>query len=160
MSKYYVAKSHTHGRGLFAARALKRAERIAPIEGVVVRRIIRSRSDSKKMMTWFGLGHNRWINPRNTPFKYLNHSCDPNSAIIGRKVLIARRDIKKGEELTVDYSMTDTDPFLAMMCRCGSRYCRKTITSIERIPPQAFKRHLPYIPRFFQQVYLRTHSIG
>jgi hypothetical protein len=38
------------------------------------------------------------------------------------------RDIEKGEELTYDYSLADSNPNFSINCSCGSRDCRKTIT--------------------------------
>lgn len=38
-----------------------------------------------------------------------NHSCNPNSFIKGKNELVALRDIKKGEEITFDYSTTMDD---------------------------------------------------
>lgn len=35
---------------------------------------------------------------------YINHSCDSNTKVIGRLVIVARRDIAPGDELTIDYS--------------------------------------------------------
>ena len=37
-----------------------------------------------------------------SPECYINHSCDPNAASKGKK-LIALKTIKKGEEITTDY---------------------------------------------------------
>ncbi len=55
-----------------------------------------------------------------------NHSCEPNVGIKGQILLLARREICKGEELVFDYETSDDslDPF---ECNCGSQNCRKTI---------------------------------
>jgi D-ala D-ala ligase C-terminus/SET domain len=55
-----------------------------------------------------------------------NHSCDPNTAYSGLN-LVALRDIRAGEELTVDYAgfgNADAAPFI---CSCGAENCRGTI---------------------------------
>jgi hypothetical protein len=55
-----------------------------------------------------------------------NHSCNPNTALSGLNV-IATRDIRTGEELTIDYAAfahLDTAPFV---CRCGAENCRGEI---------------------------------
>jgi len=54
-----------------------------------------------------------------SPEKYLNHSCEPNTKE-GRLCDVAARDIKKGEELTTDYSV-NAPPHIKMKCLCGSR---------------------------------------
>lgn len=52
------------------------------------------------------------------PGNYGNHSCDPNTG----KGFIALRDIKAGEELTVDYAQFSTQDW-EMKCNCGSSNC-------------------------------------
>lgn len=56
-----------------------------------------------------------------------NHSCTPNAGIKGQNLLIARRDINKGEEICFDYETTDTQE-MNFKCKCGSFLCRKMIT--------------------------------
>ena len=57
---------------------------------------------------------------------FLNHSCEPNVGFAGNIVLVAMRDIGRGEELTTDYALFD-DYDGSMECRCGSASCRGTI---------------------------------
>jgi len=63
---------------------------------------------------------------------FVNHSCNPNIGSSGNiYYLVAMRDIKPGEELTLDYAMVDSDtstPWV-MECHCGSENCRKKITA-------------------------------
>ena len=157
MRKFFVATSKTHGRGLFAAKNLEKDERISFILGKKIEWVPKNKADSRIMRTWFGLSRKLWINPENTAFRYLNHSCEPNAGIIGTKTLVATRRIKKNDEIKIDYSMSDADPYLAMKCACDSRRCRKVIRPIQTLPPDVFKRHMPYIPRYFRQLYLRSY---
>ncbi len=60
-----------------------------------------------------------------TPEKYLNHSCKPNTKE-GSLCDVAIRDIKKGEELTTDYSI-DAPHHFKMKCSCGSKKCRNIV---------------------------------
>ncbi|MGV8151097.1 MAG: SET domain-containing protein [Candidatus Woesearchaeota archaeon] len=58
--------------------------------------------------------------------KYINHSCNPNCDFeIGEdSVLIhAKRDIKKGEELTYNYGFDFDDEYKEHPCKCGSENC-------------------------------------
>lgn len=58
----------------------------------------------------------------------INHSCEPNSAIVHYNELVALRDIREGEEICYDYSATDWpnddywDGYNAweMVCHCGA----------------------------------------
>lgn len=59
-----------------------------------------------------------------SPERFVNHSCDPNTAVRGRND-IAIRDIQPGEEITSDYlDFKDTES----VCHCGSALCRKPAT--------------------------------
>ncbi|MEI9966815.1 MAG: SET domain-containing protein [Candidatus Moraniibacteriota bacterium] len=48
---------------------------------------------------WIGIDRLVWIDPK-TPADKINHSCNPNVGIRGRKQFVAMRNIKKGEELS------------------------------------------------------------
>ncbi len=60
---------------------------------------------------------------------YFNHSCDGNIGFNKAGDFIATRNIKKGEEMTYDYGLLETNPkFLIKKCGCKSKNCRKRIT--------------------------------
>jgi len=62
----------------------------------------------------------------------INHSC--NASVWFHPTenkFLARRDIKKGEEVTYDYGTTECNPKWRMECRCGLECCRGTITGDE-----------------------------
>ena len=104
-----------------------------------------------------GFGPGRWIVPAaDCPWRYINHSCEPNCGLKGRTVVALRR-IRKGEEITIDYSTTEEDPYWRMSCSCGSLRCRKQIGAIHTLPRSSFSRHLPLIPRFLRLAYARAH---
>jgi hypothetical protein len=64
---------------------------------------------------------------------FMNHSCDPNCWMRDEVTLIARRDIRLGEELTADYAMWENDEsdIKPWRCACGTTLCRKTITGTD-----------------------------
>ncbi len=64
--------------------------------------------------------------PEAEDWKPINHSCDPNAWIEGLD-LVARRKIKAGEEITIDYATFYNERMDAFDCHCGSRKCRKVI---------------------------------
>ncbi|HOG29462.1 MAG TPA: SET domain-containing protein-lysine N-methyltransferase, partial [Vicinamibacterales bacterium] len=55
-----------------------------------------------------------------------NHSCNPNTAFSGLN-LVALRDIRAGEELTVDYGTFYDGRMTPFDCACGSPSCRGRI---------------------------------
>lgn len=59
---------------------------------------------------------------------YANHSCDGNIGFDGDGNFIALRDIKRGEEITYDYALVDSNPRLRMECLCESASCRGLVT--------------------------------
>ncbi len=58
--------------------------------------------------------------------RHLNHSCSPNAHFRDRW-LVANGQIKKGQEITIDYCATETMIAKPFDCRCGSANCRKRI---------------------------------
>ncbi len=56
--------------------------------------------------------------------RYVNHSCNPNTEVIDN-CDVAIRDIKKGEEITSDYSKDNA--VIHFRCNCGSKNCKKFI---------------------------------
>lgn len=60
--------------------------------------------------------------------QYINHSCSPNCyawIFKGHILYMSAREIRPGEELTIDYRF-DHD-VAAVSCSCGSEQCRGTI---------------------------------
>jgi len=58
----------------------------------------------------------------------MNHCCEANCGIQGQIVVVARRAVEAGEELTLDYDTfeLEPDPF---DCRCGAPACRGTVVT-------------------------------
>lgn len=74
-----------------------------------------------------------------TNARYINHSCDPNCAIVANGDVRALRPIKKGEEITFDYVTISReefeqnpqsffwDPRWSFDCLCNAPHCYKRI---------------------------------
>lgn len=110
-----VRKSSIHGRGVFAKRALNTGKQIAYFEGYEIDR------ETAYSLT-FG---NKRIEPTGI-LKHLNHSCSPNAWFQGRW-LIASREIKPGEEITIDYIATESNISHHFHCDCMSKNCKSKI---------------------------------
>jgi uncharacterized protein len=67
--------------------------------------------------------------PRDTAAHWCNHSCDPNLWHVGPYDIAARRPIRAGDELTIDYGTNSGAAGFRMPCRCGSPGCRGEVTS-------------------------------
>jgi hypothetical protein len=59
---------------------------------------------------------------------YLNHSCEGNCGFNDEGDFVAIKDVCRGDELTYDYGLAESNPKFIMTCTCGSGKCRKTIT--------------------------------
>jgi hypothetical protein len=62
---------------------------------------------------------------------YVNHSCDPNAVLSGQITLIARRDIRAGEQVLYDNATTNSIRLreYEFVCLCGSPRCRGQVTA-------------------------------
>ena len=113
------------GRGVFAERGFARGERILVFRGISV-----SRSDpmhaTEAGANLLQTSQRRYILPE-PPGLFVNHSCNPNAGIIGRRRLIAIRDIAAGEEIRFDYSTTMDEDLWTMECKCGEAACRHVV---------------------------------
>lgn len=158
MKKIYIGKSDINGKGIFAGEDIKKGERIQYIKGKRVKNVVKNSRESAAIANWIGISRKFWMNTEGTPFLFINHSCDPNAAIMGTKTVVALENVRKDEEITIDYSMSDADPhWEGIHCTCGTRNCRKEIRAIYTIPPSVFKKHMPYVSRYFQRIFLRNY---
>jgi SET domain-containing protein len=68
----------------------------------------------------------------------INHSCNPNLyswVFKGHILFMSKREIRRAEELTVDYFFSDR--FDDVPCQCGSAQCRGTINIKTRRPAKS-----------------------
>ncbi|HJQ54667.1 MAG TPA: SET domain-containing protein-lysine N-methyltransferase [Gemmatimonadaceae bacterium] len=141
---YVVRRSSIHGRGVFAARRIRKGTRILEYLG---ERIDNDEADRryddnrmKRHHTFlFTLDKNTVIDGAiatgGGDASFINHSCDPNceAIITGKKIFIhAKRTIEPGEELAYDYQYertgeNDDELEKFYVCRCGAQNCRGTI---------------------------------
>ncbi|MFN6946819.1 MAG: SET domain-containing protein-lysine N-methyltransferase [Cytophagaceae bacterium] len=58
---------------------------------------------------------------------FINHCCDPNVWLINDEDVVARRDIRAGEHITIDYATFIINEFQSAKikkCMCGAHNCR------------------------------------
>ena len=130
-----IAES-AHGRGLFAAQDFPAGELIGWMEGQTIT------DESYSSDYCVDLGNDRGLEPE-PPFRYLNHSCDPNCELYlvetderGNPLSIPRvsvetiRSLSLGEELTIDYGWPAER---AIPCGCGADECRGWVVAEEEL---------------------------
>ncbi|MBM3179728.1 MAG: SET domain-containing protein [Chloroflexi bacterium] len=72
----------------------------------------------------------------------LNHSCDPNVILDTDKMLmIARRDIKKDEELSFFYPSTEWEMQAPFICLCGASNCIHVVAGARFLPLSTLENH-------------------
>ncbi|MBI5950086.1 MAG: SET domain-containing protein [Chloroflexi bacterium] len=65
----------------------------------------------------------------------LNHSCDPNVILDTENMLmVARRDIAKGEELFFFYPATEWEMNAPFICLCGATNCIHVVAGARFLP--------------------------
>ena len=75
----------------------------------------------------------------------INHACDPNTWLEGLDV-VARRDIRAGEELTIDYATFCGPGMASFECECGSPDCRAIARGADCHSPELRERYRGAIP--------------
>lgn len=134
-----VRQSTVHGHGAFATQPLQRGRQVGVYGG---RRYspgeVAQREWDNGLTYVFGLSDGSLIDGSEggNATRHLNHSCAPNCVafeVAGhegdtRVVIEARRRIRAGEELFIDYALDigEDDP-AAYPCRCGAPKCRGTM---------------------------------
>jgi hypothetical protein len=97
------------------------------------------------------------------PADYVNHSCDPNAGLSGQIVLVARREIAPGEEITFDYAMSDSADYDEFLCDCGAPNCRHQFRGTDWQDPVLWERYKgyfsPYLQRRIDRLKLGTRSL-
>jgi hypothetical protein len=137
---YRVRNSIIHGRGVFAARKIRKGKTVLEYCGERTTWAIASRRpdsdpDNPYHTFVFELTDGKVIDAgrRGNAARWVNHSCDPNCETYededGRVFIEARRKIKAGEEITYDYRLSWDGRVTrkvreAFACRCGTSRCR------------------------------------
>lgn len=137
MTSYLYTKKTLTGRGVFSKKAIKGDEEILQFGGELL-----TYQDFPAQYTKFEdhcvqIDENLYLGPSGEIDDLFNHSCEPNAGlkINGQIVILsAIKDIKKGEEITWDYSTTMDEDFWEMDCMCNTKKCRKKIRDFKHLP--------------------------
>ncbi len=156
---YYQQKvvvRRERGESLITAkRSIAKGERVFTVEGPTITYAVPPHYSIG--YRWLGLRKNTWLIPyKNNPWFSMRHSCNPNTGINDWHEVVALRTIPQGEEVTIDSSIVEADPAWNHPCHCGSKNCRKVMRPIQHLPSVAYKRYAPFVPSFFQKIYLRN----
>jgi uncharacterized protein len=138
--KVKAKKSKIQGTGVFALKNIAKGEVVTVFGGFVVHlnelnkiRDTNPRTHETIVSIGYQIDDKLVYAPTShgqfSDVEYLNHSCEPNCGFISKIDLIAICDIRKGEELTMDYGLCISNKLFEMTCNCNKESCRKKITA-------------------------------
>jgi len=151
MENVFVKESRISGKGVFSARGFRKGDVILEIDDS---HVVTDSSTLTKEQHQFELDYlaGGKIVVMQAPERYINHSCDPNGyakTVNGIRRIFAMKDIKKGEEITGDYSINGYNEG-TFKCHCGSAKCRLVYQgNFFKLPKSLQKKYLPYLDDWF-----------
>lgn len=165
-SRLRTGQSRIDGTGIFAAKDIRSGELLMIWGGVVIsQQEYTERMDQYRYSTLVQIDDDRYLGLRaddlsDSMDEYLNHSCDPNSWLMDEVTVAARRDIRAGEEVTMDSALWNADDGEEYSengeCKCGSALCRKIITPYDWKRPELQQRYAghfsPFIARRIKEM--------
>ena len=126
-----IRQSKINGKGCFATIPFKRGRKIAEYAGERISDLEAQKRARKRRILRicdldgrFSIDGSRGGNGTH----YINHCCEPNAymrTLYGHVLFFALRDIRAGEEITIDYEQTLHPD--SKRCFCGAKNCRGTI---------------------------------
>lgn len=135
------------GQGLFAERDFKAGEVLCLFEGQEISLDYANSLYENGFDYILQVANRRFLILKNKE-KYINHSCSPNGAFLNKSgELIALKDIKKGEEITFDYSANEITDF-EFKCQCQSENCREVIKPYPKLSREEKKEISPRLTPF------------
>ncbi|RJQ14879.1 SET domain-containing protein [Candidatus Parcubacteria bacterium] len=149
-----VVKKNKKGYGVYAGRMYKKGEVICVMHGkkkTPHTLHYHGASFREAQINPLQIGPKTYLELR-APYRYFNHSCQPNAGVQDSSKLFALKPIKKGEEVTFDYSTTIDESFF---CKCGSKRCRGVIADFFALPLKLQKFYIRQkaVPAFIEKKY-------
>ena len=151
---YELRKAPGKGEGVFATKAFKKGDII--MVGHIVEYLDSNNSHAAQ------ISENVFVRHKGIIHK-INHCCEPNCGIhvnaTGAHDVIARKPIKPGEELSLDYAMRNYRiEYFPKHCRCGAPNCRGKITGWKDLPASRKQEYIGFIAPYLLEMdkkYLR-----
>jgi uncharacterized protein len=121
------------GKGVFAKRLYRKSQVIGQMTGTIIT------DDNYDPDYVVDLGKVGVLEPA-APFRFLNHCCEPNAALIEYEPergqlptmwVETLKTIREGEQVTIDYGWPENS---AIRCLCGARKCRGWVVAESELP--------------------------
>jgi hypothetical protein len=113
-----IRKSKIHGKGVFTTCPIKKK---TGFYKVPLKKIF---NEPRSKCAF--IGKNRWVCD-NKVLNWINHSCEANALLDlsnDPPILIATKDIHRGEEITCNYNKTEIGG-VKVACNCASDKCKR-----------------------------------
>jgi len=142
------------GRALLANRDIKKGEVILKMKG-----FMNSSKDSSYESVQ--IDKDTFIDSENYYVDdFINHSCNPNLWLnIINMNYITLRNIKKGEEITINYMTNEYDLVeedCYFKCKCGSKSCLKHIKGFKYLTKKQKEKLKPFLSPFLKKKLLNN----
>jgi uncharacterized protein len=145
--KLYLGRTSGTGEGLFAKVNFKKGNLIFTWEGVLKK----GRYPCYVGSRWLQIEKCQWIAPlRNNPDWYINHSYNPNSGIKNSVKIVAMKNIRRGEEVTFDYSTSESENRWYLICHCENKNCRRIIRSYKFLSTELKLKYRDFISEYLK----------
>lgn len=139
-------KKSINGFRIFARTQFQSGDDVFKVKGYFISCDVCDNIDDKTRDNAFRYDEEKYLSPAGEIGDFLNHSCDPNSAVVkkeGKLFIVAVNNINADEEVTIDYStILASDDSWEMVCNCGSENCRKLIKTFNSLPNHTKQRYL------------------
>lgn len=148
-SNVYAKDTGVYGKSLFAKKDFKKDDLVFVAFGPIT---------SQDSYHTIPISKDLYIEPREPEgnlSQYICHSCEPNLGVKGRAMFVAMQDIKKDDELAIDYAMicdyfpeqngTDWKNWPNWECKCGKPKCRGKVMGYFQLPEADQKKYADYV---------------
>lgn len=158
--KLVSRKSDIHGEGVFTNEKISKGEKLMEFGGELVSRQEAFSGNYRSRSIWIVYPDYYLALPNSDKEisldENLNHSCDANSWLADEVTLVAKRDIKLGEEVTLDQgtwnfedsNYTDNQD----SCFCQAANCRHNLTENDWKIPDVQERYRGYFHPIIQKM--------
>ena len=152
-AKAEMRSAGAKGKGLYSVDAVHAGETVVGFGGFVISRRHLDALPAKRAIHSIQIDENLFlVGPeRAEPGDMVNHSCDPNCGLVGNVLVVAMRDIARGEEITFDYAMCDSQDYDEFVCECGALGCREKVTGNDWTIPELQERYRGWFSQYLER---------
>ncbi len=145
----YAKETGVYGKSLFAKKDFKKGEVVFVAFGSIT---------TEPNFYTIPISKDLYIEPRvpeGNLSQYLCHSCEPNLGVKNRSVFVAMCDIKKNEEVTLDYAMIVLEfpepaweGWSNWACKCGRKTCKGKVKGYFQLSADEKKKYSGHVSEF------------